>query len=859
MAIVTSEALLKALENSRLLEPHQMESARQAARQPANLSDDPRALAKALVQQGLLTRWQAGQLLIERPSFFVGKYKLIDLLGKGGMGRVFLARHTMMNRQVALKTIFEHLGQDPAALERFLGEARAVAALDHPNIVRAYSVDSEGDRYYLVMEYVEGQDLQRIVEKEGPLDFERAADYIHQAAGGLAHAHSKGMIHGDVKPANFLVNPQGVLKILDLGMARLAGDEKPAGEPAGSGDRLVGTIDYLAPEAAIPGVEPDPRADIYSLGCTFYFLLTGHGPFQEGTLHERILKHQNEQPRGIAEQRPGTPRELVRICQKMMAKDRADRYASAEEIGRLLADWRPTQPRIRRAVPLTEEEVRAMEAEGQSGASSGRSAPPWLAWMHRPWKLLVAAAAAVGLSLAAVVAAAVLRGLGSRPQESSAEPASSVPAIAQAEPRSKDPGAWPGLTPLGDQPTAKPAASAGPKPPEGQAPKPPDSKAAKPAGPAAAKPPDPPASKLPTEKTPASKTPTEKPPAQQPPAQPTAPSTAKPGPPADPFRDFPRAVDLPPVADKDATGPGGLSATSLAPLYAAPDAPCEIAMFGKEGTSKGARRLTLTASGDEKNPGWVVRMHSGPAKEAAQADVARLERTNDALTFQWLDGASTASAAALRNALLEVRLGTQSRTLALRKPVVAEPIVFDLQRASTTLAMALDSMPEPSHLRLQVVKLEGREGYLLEPAAPISNRTPARLIFPRKTRQGIEVAGVEYRLALLAKRPKVIVELNLVAPRPGQLRPILTPDQRKSIEQRVQELVQQVASPKPDPARLHKLGELEMGDAQLWYDDFLRAVHRKAVLHWRVFLEVDGQTLDLVVSQPAPKAPDQKR
>jgi hypothetical protein len=854
MAIVTSEALLGALEKSRLLEPDLMESARQVARQSAGPADDPRALAKALVQQGLLTRWQAGQVLIERPSFFVGKYKLIDLLGKGGMGRVFLARHTMMNRPVALKMIFQHLGHDPAALERFLAEARAVAALDHPNIVRAYSVDNEGDRYYLVMEYVEGQDLQRIVEKEGPLDFERAADYVRQAADGLAHAHAKGVIHGDVKPANFLINPQGVLRILDLGMARLTGEEKQGDEPAGSGDRLVGSVDYLAPEAANPGAEPDSRGDIYSLGCTFYFLLTGHAPFPEGTLPERILKHQTEAPRSIVEQRPGTPRELARICQKMMAKAPADRYASAEEVGRLLADWRPTSPRIRRAVPLTEEEVRAMEAEGRSDVSSGPAASPWLAWMrrawNRPWALLVAGAAVVVLSLLAVVAVALLRGPGSRAQESSAEPGSTVPPIAQAEPRSADPGAWPGLTPLSEQPPAKPAASAGPKPPEGQAPKAADSTSAKPAGPVS---PKPPASKLPAEKAP-----TEKAPAGKAPGPPTAPSPAKPAPPADPFRDFPRAVDLPPVAEKGQPGEPRLGASPLAPLYAAPDAPCEVSLLGRETPLKGARRLTLTANGENK-PGWIVRMQSSPAKEASQADVARLERTQDALTFQWLDGASTAAAAALRNSLLEVRLGTQSRTLALRKPVVAEPIVFDLQRASTTVAMALDSMPDPSHLRLHVVKIEGRDGYLLEPAEPISSRTPARLVFPRKTRQGVEVAGVEYRLALIAKRPRVIVELNLVAPRPGQLRPILPPELRKSIEQKVQELAQQVASAKPDPARLHKLSELEMGDAQLWYDDFLRAVHRKAVLHWRVFVEVDGQQLDLIVSQPAPKAPEQKR
>ena len=181
--------------------------------------------------------------------------------------------------------------EDPAAsrsarirprCERFLGEARAIAALDHPNIVQAYSVDNDGDRYYIVMEYVDGLDLQRIVEDEGPLDFERAADYIRQAADGLAHAHARKMVHCDIKPSNLLVNQQGVVKILDMGLARLTTEgDQAGGQPD---EQVLGTVDYLAPEQALGGPDFDHRADIYSLGCTLYFLLTGHPPFPEGTL-----------------------------------------------------------------------------------------------------------------------------------------------------------------------------------------------------------------------------------------------------------------------------------------------------------------------------------------------------------------------------------------------------------------------------------------------------------------------------------------------------------------------------------------------------------------------------------------------
>ena len=196
MSITTTEAFLESLRKSKLLSAEQIANARKAAAKV----DRPKSLARLLMKQKLLTRWQAAQLLAGRTAFFLGRYKLIDLLGRGGMGSVFFAEDTKMSRPVALKIISKKLGRDPAALERFFAEARAIAALDHPNIVRAYDVDNESDRYFIVMEFADGRNLQQVVETDGPLDSTVAANYIRQAADGLAHAHGRTIIHRDVKP-----------------------------------------------------------------------------------------------------------------------------------------------------------------------------------------------------------------------------------------------------------------------------------------------------------------------------------------------------------------------------------------------------------------------------------------------------------------------------------------------------------------------------------------------------------------------------------------------------------------------------------------------------------------------------------
>ena len=208
-------------------------------------------LANRVVESGLITRWQADKLLEGRhKGFFLGKYKLLDLLGSGGMSHVYLAEHVLMQRRVAIKVLPKNRVEDSSYLARFHREAQAAAALDHPNIVRAYDVDNDGNNHYIVMEYVEGRDLQHIVKDDGPLDYVTAADYIRQAAEGLAHAHGAGLIHRDVKPANLLVNQKKVVKVLDLGLARFTGEDK-ASLTVAYDENVLGTADYLAPEQAL--------------------------------------------------------------------------------------------------------------------------------------------------------------------------------------------------------------------------------------------------------------------------------------------------------------------------------------------------------------------------------------------------------------------------------------------------------------------------------------------------------------------------------------------------------------------------------------------------------------------------------
>jgi len=307
---------------------------------PADVSSAATNLANYLIDAGVLTRWQADNLLTgKHKGFRLGNYRLKRKLGRGGMSTVYLAEHALMKRQAAIKVLPRRRIEDSSYLARFHREAQAAAALDHPNIVRIYDVDADGNVHYIAMEFINGQDLQTRVSNDGRLDCDLAADYIAQAAQGLQHAHDIGLIHRDVKPANLLANQKGIIKVLDMGLAKFDEDEDATSLTIEHDENVLGTVDYLSPEQAVDSHNVDHRADIYSLGCTFYFLLTANAPFPEGSLAQRLMKHQKAKPTPILERRSDVPSKLVNICNQMMKKDPAKRTQSATIVAEHLGNW----------------------------------------------------------------------------------------------------------------------------------------------------------------------------------------------------------------------------------------------------------------------------------------------------------------------------------------------------------------------------------------------------------------------------------------------------------------------------------------------------------------------------------------
>lgn len=338
-----TEEFLDLVRKSKVADEKRFEPHIQRLRQAGQLPPEATKAAGILVRDGILTQFQAEQLLQGKwRRFNVGKYKVLEKLGSGGMGQVYLCEHKLMRRRVAVKILPTAKAQDESALERFYREARAVAALDHPNIVHAYDIDQDEALHFLVMEYVDGSNLQDIIKKTGPMNVLRACHYIRQAAQGLEHANRSGLVHRDIKPGNILVDRSGVVKVLDMGLARFFNDEEDILTKKYD-ENVLGTADYLAPEQALDSHSVDIRADIYGLGATFYFMLTGKTPFGEGTVAQKLIWHQTRQPKAISELRPDVPPGIVAVINKMMAKDPAQRYQVPAGVAEALAPFTQTQ------------------------------------------------------------------------------------------------------------------------------------------------------------------------------------------------------------------------------------------------------------------------------------------------------------------------------------------------------------------------------------------------------------------------------------------------------------------------------------------------------------------------------------
>jgi len=336
----TAEEFLELVQKSGVLDDKRLSTYLEKLRATGAVPTEPGKLAGVMLRDGVLTRFQAEQFLQGRwRRFTIGKYKVLERIASGGMGSVYLCEHKFMRRRAAVKILPAARASDPSALERFYREARAVAALDHPNIVRAYDIDQENDLHFLVMEYVDGSSLQDLVKKSGPLDPARAAHYISQAALGLQHAHeAAALVHRDIKPGNLIVDRGGIVKILDMGLARFFNDQDDMLTQKYD-ENVLGTADYLAPEQALDSHNVDIRADVYSLGATFYYCLTGKTPFSDGTVAQKLIWHQTRQPKPIRSLRPDIPAALIAVIEKMMAKDPDLRYQTPLEVAQALTPW----------------------------------------------------------------------------------------------------------------------------------------------------------------------------------------------------------------------------------------------------------------------------------------------------------------------------------------------------------------------------------------------------------------------------------------------------------------------------------------------------------------------------------------
>ncbi|HSQ57191.1 MAG TPA: serine/threonine-protein kinase [Gemmata sp.] len=393
MVIETSDNLLKALHESRLFDADEFHT---FASDLEPFGTDLPGIIQYILKNERLTIYQLRKILQGKGSeLVIGSYKILDRLGEGGMGRVFRARQVRVGREVALKVIRPSLLANPIVRGRYEREVEAASSLRHPNIVAVEDAGSVDGKYYLAMEFVDGIDLAILTRDHRPLEIPEACEYARQTAMGLLHAHEAGFVHRDIKPSNIVVAgerhvPQAtepaVVKILDMGLIRAIGLEEIAVSQKDSirarndssaltrDGAVVGTPDYMAPEQAKDSRAVDHRADLYSLGCTLYFLLTGQPPFPEGTSGEKVLRHQFDHPAPLQALRPDVPTSVAAIVARLMAKNPADRFPDAAIVAENLAPL-SIYPSGSQPVPLMQRRGRRV-AGAETPVASDRSTFP---------------------------------------------------------------------------------------------------------------------------------------------------------------------------------------------------------------------------------------------------------------------------------------------------------------------------------------------------------------------------------------------------------------------------------------------------------------------------------------------------
>ena len=761
--VATAAELMKLLEESGILKPAELRKAADVAAE----TNSCRLLARRLVALKIITRWQAGQLLVGWTKLRLGKYLLRSQIGRGHFGRVFLAEHTQLEREVAIKTLSRRFTQYPEIVERFLADAREVAALDHRNIVHVFDVDSDDDQFYMVMEYVRGCDLRRRVEQTGPLAIEVAANCLGQAAAGLAHAHQRRVIHRDLQPANLMIDDRGAVKIVGWGIGRLAGlrrnlDTRVQDQPDSSNSG------YVAPEQLEDNDRSDARSDIDALGCTAYYLLTGQTPPPANSQQAVRPASSAVTSTDIAELRSDIPDDFATVIRRMMACDPADRYASAADVMQALQPWAQNQLE---AVPLpgpaaSESSDGSFEWVPENKAAS-RPSTPTETTESANTRDVSAASRPSRWSLGGAVAVLALMGLGlstafihwlSKPDTAASwsatdrrQPATSPLPRVRKRDRSGTPGTGADASsplPLGGRKSTDPAADTKQPPPA-----PGDGGAEKnPAVPTPRRSQEPPPSKEPPPSRASRRQATEPPPSRsrrqarrrhqvnrrqarrrhqvnrlrvrrhRPPCLPPKPIRPLPPnhlpirgatcPPPSTYRLWFRMAGAPAVAEPFDLGP--LSAPSTDAFT--------VSLLG--GTTAGARgaHFEFSPRPDTDHASWQFSLvEDNPAGSVTRV-VAALRSEENHLRFQWDPAVQEIEGAAqLSNCVLRLTSGAHTHDVRLRKPQRAEPLRIDLRKQSAPARTKVPTPPDSKQVRFQITAVEEPlpRSYTLRPPEPI--------------------------------------------------------------------------------------------------------------------------------------------
>jgi len=343
------DRLLRALRKSGLLPDARISELVAAA--PKGVAGDPDKLGEYLVEREILTHFQVTKLKQGTyQGLALGPYHILSPLGKGGMGTVYLARDTRKPEGrkglVALKVLPpKRAREEDRTLARFLREMDMAQRVDHANLTQTFTAGDIGGVHYIAMEYIRGLSLRRMISEQGPLPVARAAHLFAEVADGLSHAHATGLVHRDLKPSNIMVTPNGHAKILDLGLALAVDEELPADRKiVGGQGYVVGSMDYIAPEQVDDPTGVDARADLYAMGCSLYYALTGQPPFPGGTSQEKMRRHRTQHPDPLTDFNPTVPAEFARVVQKLMEKVPARRYQTAKAARDALLPWAASDP-----------------------------------------------------------------------------------------------------------------------------------------------------------------------------------------------------------------------------------------------------------------------------------------------------------------------------------------------------------------------------------------------------------------------------------------------------------------------------------------------------------------------------------